>query len=201
MDEQRQRSGRIRRRRRKATPKGRAPAEPILIAARRPNAPLLKAASVRPPAVASAAPAQPARPESAMEVRKAKPPATEPPPKRSARIIQFVRTDADELEKQRERLLQRLMTCEGRGAISRAAEEYRRAGFEFPAEQGVQLQLLEHFDEEQARAAIFVLNGLLETEPPIKKPIFEQRLRRLEEYADEPSTRDAAAALRRLIRA
>jgi hypothetical protein len=93
------------------------------------------------------------------------------------------------------------MGCEGRGAISRAADEYREAGFDFPREQEVQLQLLEHFDEERARDAIAVLADLLVDQPPIKKPIFEQRLRRLEEYADEPATREAAASLRRGIRA
>jgi hypothetical protein len=41
---------------------------------------------------------------------------------------------------------------------------------------------------------------LLEKERPIKKPVFEQRLRRLEEYAEEAATRDAAASLRRVIR-
>jgi len=93
------------------------------------------------------------------------------------------------------------MGCEGRGAVSRAANEYREAGFDFPREQEVQLQLLEHFDEERARDAIAVLAELLEDQAPIKKPVFEQRLRRLEEYADEPATRAAAARLRRGIRA
>ncbi len=93
------------------------------------------------------------------------------------------------------------MASETRGAITRAADDYVLAGFEFPAEQQVQLQLLEHFDEERARSAIEVLARLFSSEPPQKKPILEQRLRRLEEYADEPATRDAAAELRRAIRA
>jgi hypothetical protein len=60
--------------------------------------------------------------------------------------------------------------------------------------------LLEHFNETRAREAIAVLAELLRREAPIKKPVFEQRLRRLEEYADEPATREAAADLRRSIR-
>jgi hypothetical protein len=201
MDEQRQRSGRARRRRRKARPKARPATEPILIAARRPNAPLLQNGRVRPVASASAAPARAAPAEADAPARAAKSRPVEPPPKRSARIVQVVRSDSDDAEQQRRRLLARLMTSEGRGAISRAAEEYRQAGFDFPAEQAVQLQLLEHFDEDQAREAILALRDLLQKEPPIKKPIFEQRLRRLEEHADEASTREAAAALRRAIRA
>ena len=92
------------------------------------------------------------------------------------------------------------MMSEGRGAISRAAREYREAGFEFPLDQEVQLRLLEQFDEDRAREAIDTLTELLQQQEPIKKPVLEQRLRRLEEYAEEEATREAAAALRRAIR-
>ena len=64
----------------------------------------------------------------------------------------------------------------------------------------MQLQLLEHFNEAHAREAVEVLSRLLEKEPPIKRPVLNQRLRRLEEYADEAGTREAAAQLRRTIR-
>ncbi|HMJ15626.1 MAG TPA: hypothetical protein VK524_29620 [Polyangiaceae bacterium] len=201
MDEQRQRSGRGRRRRRKARPNSRPVSEPILIAARRPNSPLLHNEKARPAASASAAPANGTSTEHLSQPRPSRPPEPAAPPRRSARIVQIAGSSSDEPEKERLRLLSRLLGSEGRGAISRAAEEYRRAGFEFPAEQAVQLQLLEHADEDQARQAISALSALLENEPPIKKPIFEQRLRRLEEYADEVATRSAAAALRRVIRA
>jgi hypothetical protein len=60
---------------------------------------------------------------------------------------------------------------------------------------------LEHFDEARVRDAMAVLQDLVQKEPTLKRPVFEQRLRRLEEYADEVSTREAAKALRRLIRA
>jgi hypothetical protein len=120
--------------------------------------------------------------------------------KRAVRIVQLTQDDNDDNEKRRRRLLGRLMESDGRGAISRAAEEYREAGFDFPEEQDVQLQLLEHFNEARARDAIGVLARLLEKEAPIKKPILNQRLRRLEEYADEAATRDEAAMLRRTLR-
>ena len=121
--------------------------------------------------------------------------------RRAARIVRASNTANDVEEKQRQRLLERLMTSQGRLAITRAAREYRQSGFEFPVEQDVQLQLLEHVDEELARAAIAALTGLFESEAPIKKPVLEQRLRRLEEYADELATREAAADLRRALRA
>ena len=36
-------------------------------------------------------------------------------------------------------------------------------------------------------------------EPAKRRPVLEQRLKRLEEFADETATRDAAAALRRKL--
>jgi len=103
--------------------------------------------------------------------------------------------------RERERLLARLLASEGRSAITRAADEFRRAGFDFPAEQPVLLQLLEHLDEAQARSSIGALTELLLREPPHKRPVFEQRLRRLEDGADEEATRQAAAELRKALRA
>jgi len=85
--------------------------------------------------------------------------------------------------------------------ISRAADECRRAGVEFPSSQAVQLQLLEHVDESLARDALAALGRLLSAEAPLKRPILEQRLKRLEDSADEEATRAAAAELRRSLRA
>jgi len=124
-----------------------------------------------------------------------------PPARRSARIVAASSPTADQARLQRERLLSRFMACEGRALISRAADECRRAGVEFPDEQGVQLQLLEHVDEELARDAIAALGRILLGEAPRKRPILEQRLRRLEDTADEEATRSAAAELRRALRA
>jgi hypothetical protein len=201
MDTQRQKSSGGRRRRRKARNEAKNSAEPILIAARRPNSPKLSD-NGRKIAAASAAPARPPvqkkQRSNASSKQKGRPEANH---KRIARIVQVSEGERDEREKLRLRLLDKLMLSQGRGAISRAAEEYRDAGFEFPQLQEVQLQLLEHFNEARARDAVTALSGLLRQQPPIKRPIMDQRLRRLEEYADEPSTREQAAALRRTIRA
>jgi len=173
--------------------------EPILIAARRPNSPLV----ARAPAAISAAP-KPARgaelkqkPENGKSAQE-----LEPAPRRTARIVQVTRNDTDDQERQRLRLLDRLMAAETRGAITRTADEYAQAGFSFPEEQPVQLQLLEHFDEDRARGAIEILARLIgvSEEPPLKRPVLEQRLRRLEEYGEDSETREAAAELRRAIR-
>ena len=60
--------------------------------------------------------------------------------------------------------------------------------------------MLEHFDESRARESLTTMTRLLKDQPPIKRPVLDQRLRRLEEYADEAATRTLAADLRRAIR-
>jgi hypothetical protein len=96
--------------------------------------------------------------------------------------------------------LERLLSSDGRGSISRAADDFRRAGFDFPSDQAVQLQLLEHWDENLARSAIEVLRDIVTREPPLKRPVFDQRLRRLEDAAEDAATRTAASELRRVLR-
>jgi len=175
--------------------------EPVLIAARRPDSPRLG----KPPnrtIVASAVPKKP-RTERVVEAEPAEP-APEPKPeapRRAARIVQLGGTALGEREREREKLLRRLMDCQGRGAISRAADEFIGAGFALPDEQAVHLQLLEHFDETRARESLSRMVTLLREEPPIKRPVLDQRLRRLEEHADEAATRELAADLRRSLRA
>ena len=123
------------------------------------------------------------------------------PSRRSARIVATGSRNTDSAEVERERLLARLLASQGRAMISRAADECRRAGVEFPVSQAVQLQLLEHVDESLARDALVALGQLLAAEAPLKRPILEQRLKRLEDSADEEATRSAAAELRRSLRA
>lgn len=205
MNGQRQRARGGRRRRRKAKDRSQsgAPSEPILIAARRPNSPVILAGAARPRVAASAKPKFTSSDASSnpnlAQSKKGEVPAA--PVRRTARIVQLDGKPIGERELERRRLLQRLLDCEGRSAISHAAETYLNAGFEFPDDQEVQLQLLEHFNEDRARSAINALQSIVVREAPKKRPVFEQRLRRLEEYADELSTREAAATLRRAIRA
>lgn len=117
--------------------------------------------------------------------------------RREARIVQRREDTVDATEADRRRLLSQYMASEGRSAITRAADNYFRAGFEIPREQEAQLKLLEHFDESRARQAIAVLKELIKLDPPKQLPLFRQRLRRLEDHADEPTTRQEAEALRR----
>jgi hypothetical protein len=127
-------------------------------------------------------------------------PVAAPAPRRSARIVAAPEHARDAARIERERLLARFLGSQGRAMISRAADECVRAGIEFPADQASQLQLLEHVDEALARSAIATLGRILALEPPAKRPILEQRLRRLEDTAEEEATRTAAAELRRALR-
>lgn len=201
MDGQRQKSGWGRRRRRKSSRKEpKVVVEPVLIAARRPDSPRLIKAPGRAVA-ASAAPRKP-RPDRVAPDPGASPekaPRAEAP-RRSARIVQLGSGTPDDRERERQKLFQRLMSSQGRGAITRAANEYIGAGFELPDEQEIHLQLLEHFDEARARESLAAMVRLLEDEPALKRPVLDQRLRRLEEHADEPATRTLAAELRRSLR-
>jgi len=121
------------------------------------------------------------------------------PTKRAARIVtQTTALDGAELE--RRHLLSRLLDSEGPSAVTRAANAYRKGGFSFPDEQPVQLKLLEHSDEGEVCHALEVLASLLDRQTPIKLPVFEQRLKRLEDSAENQETRTRAAELRRVLR-
>ena len=107
--------------------------------------------------------------------------------------------NADPKNAERRRLLDKLLTATGPASISRAADAFLVAGFSFPVDQETQVQLLEHLDEERVREAISHLVNLLGGELPKRKPVIEQRLRRIEEQAEEEATREGAAGLRRML--
>ena len=80
-------------------------------------------------------------------------------------------------------------------------EHEDRTDHHLDGQAGVRQIELQHFDEGCAHQAIRLLTELLNEQEPIKRPLFEQRLRRLEEFADDVETRLAAAELRRSVRA
>jgi hypothetical protein len=197
MDGQRQKAngGRRRRRRSKSEPKPQA--APVLIAARRPDSPLLAKGSSR--SIAASAQPKKLNEESPKSAPQARPPAaTADKPRRVARIAEARTVVMDEHDSRRHRLLERLATCEGRSAITRVADELLEEGI--PEEQQYQLQLLEHVDEQCAKNALGVLARLFENQEPIKRPILDRRLRRLEDEADELDVREQAGELRRFLR-
>ena len=166
-------------------PARRAPAPlPEVMLARRP-------ASVGPVAL----PIAPRPPQSSPALAVAPAPVA---PRRAARIVGAPALDDAELE--RRQLLARLLDSEGPAQVTRAANAYRKGGFRFPDEQPVQLKLLEHSDEGEVQSALVVLTALLDRQAPIQLPVFEQRLKRLEDDAEEAETRSRAAELRRVLR-
>lgn len=201
MDAQRFKDGQSRRRRRRnGGVEAPAPVEPVLIAARAPNSPL---AVVRTPKRMVAASAKPQRQKDVTGARAAeyegRVRGAEPAPRREARIVELRPVENDRGTQDRDRLLDRLLHAEGRGAISRAAEALRTNGIAFPTTQVIQLKLLEHVDEELVFGAIETISRLLARETIQQRPVLEQRLRRLEDYAEEPKVRAAAAHLRRSL--
>ena len=111
MQGQRQRPRGGRQRRNKPRTESRATADPVLIAARRPNSPLIASASSHRVVAASARPSQKPAPQARglaeleQSGRRQHPPAE----RRRARIVQPNGGDADATEKQRLRLLDRLL--------------------------------------------------------------------------------------------
>lgn len=119
--------------------------------------------------------------------------------KTPGRIVLAPPPQSDPKAVERQRLLAKLLGASGRSNISKAANDFLRAGHTFPAEQDVYLQLLEHSDEQRIQEAIGGLSGLLAGELPKRRAVLESRLRRIEQFAEEPATREAAERLRRQV--
>jgi hypothetical protein len=119
--------------------------------------------------------------------------------KNGGRIVLAPRPQSDPKTLERQRLLTKLLGAEGRPNVTKAANEFLRAGHSFPHDQDVHRQLLEHTNEEHVRAAIDALGTLLVGEPPKRRAVLESRLRRIEEFADEAPTRAAAEKLRKQV--
>ncbi len=116
-----------------------------------------------------------------------------------ARIVLPPPPDPDPRAAERQKLLAKLMRAAGRPAVSQAANEFLGAGFVFPDEQDVHLQLLEHANEDHVCTAIDKLASILAGEVPQRRAVLESRLRRIEQFADEAPTRAAAERLRRQV--
>lgn len=197
MDAQPNRNQRRRRRRKTPTKKSEVRIEPVIVAARRPDSPRLEKPTRRMKAAS-------AKPRTLSEVGQARAlavPLDEEVPKkrREARIIVRKEDEVDDTERRRRRLFSRYLASEGRVAITRAANEYFSEGFVLPREQEAQLKLLEHFDEARTGEALSVLHELIDEEEPQQLPVLRQRLRRIEDHAEDAALRQAAADLRRVL--
>ncbi len=106
---------------------------------------------------------------------------------------------ADATTNRRQDQLRKILAAQGQRQISDTVEAFLNAGHSLPDDQEVFLQMLEHRDEERVRDAIDKLDRLLMGQLPKRKPVLVQRLKRIEENAEESTTRDAAAVLRRKV--
>ena len=121
--------------------------------------------------------------------------------KRVARLVGGPKPVTDPKEQERQRLLARVLTAEGRALVTRAVDDYLGKSFELPRTQAVWLQMLEHRDEAKVAQAIETLHAILaDAEVGIeRRAVLESRLRQIEELADESTTRTVAGALRRFL--
>jgi len=115
------------------------------------------------------------------------------------RIVLAPPPQSDPRGVERQKLLGKLLGAEGRPRITKAANDFLGAGFTFPDDQDVHLKLLEHSDESRVREALGALGTLLVGELPKRRAVLESRLRRIEEFAEDETTREAAAQLRRKV--
>ncbi len=118
---------------------------------------------------------------------------------KAGRIVLAPPPQSDPRAQDRQRLLGKLLSAEGRPAITKAVNEFLKQGFTLPQEQDVYLQLLEHTSEERVSEGISALASILLSELPKRRAVLESRLRRIEEYAEDGATRTAATDLRRQV--
>ena len=95
--------------------------------------------------------------------------------------------------------LRKILAAQSTKSISDSIDGFLNAGHTLPDDQEVFLQMLEHRNEDRVRDAIGKLEYLLMGQVPKRKPVLVQRLKRIEEHAEESATRDAAVALRRKV--
>ena len=119
--------------------------------------------------------------------------------KAPGRIVLTPPPQSDPRAQERQKLLSKLLLASGRPGISKASNDFLRAGYTFPVEQDVYLQLLEHTDETRVQEAIDALAGILAGELPKRRAVLESRLRRIEQFAEEAATREGAERLRRQV--
>lgn len=134
------------------------------------------------------------KPEAVEKIEKIMPTVTIP------RVVEASADDAEVRHAQkRQDLLRKISNAQGPKAISDTIDTFLGAGFSLPDDQELYLQMLEHRDEGRVREALTRLEHLLAGQMPKRKPVLVQRLKRLEEHAEEDATRAAAAQLRRRV--
>lgn len=118
---------------------------------------------------------------------------------RMPKVVEAAVPEGEVVPSRRQDQLRKILAASSTKAISDSIEAFLNAGHTLPDDQEVFLQMLEHRNEERVRDAIGQLERLLMGQLPKRKPVLVQRLKRIEEHAEEAATRDAANQLRRKV--
>ena len=121
------------------------------------------------------------------------------PAARAPKVVDSSTPEVEAGPSRRQDQLRKILAASSTKAISDSIDGFLNAGHTLPDDQEVFLQMLEHRNEERVRDAIGQLERLLMGQLPKRKPVLVQRLKRIEEHAEEPATRDAAGLLRRKV--
>lgn len=99
----------------------------------------------------------------------------------------------------RQAALKRLRNAVGRGDVVEAVKELLEIDGALPREPDALLSALQHPDESIQRQAISLLKELVAERPLKRGDLLRQRLRRIEELAEDPETVKLASELRHFI--
>lgn len=99
----------------------------------------------------------------------------------------------------RQAALKRLRNAVGQSDVVDAVKELLELDGELPREPDALLSALQHPDETIQRQAISLLRELVAERPLKRGDLLKQRLRRIEELAEDPQTAKQAAELRHFI--
>jgi hypothetical protein len=99
----------------------------------------------------------------------------------------------------RQAVLKRLRNAVGQSDVVDAVKELLELDGELPREPDALLSALQHPDESIQRQAISLLKELVAERPLKRADLLRQRLRRIEDLAEDPETAKVASELRHIV--
>lgn len=99
----------------------------------------------------------------------------------------------------RQNALRKLQDAVGRFEVEVAFKEYLEIDPELPRDVNALLAVLEHSDEGLLQRAIELIEELISSKSFPRKELLKQRLRKIEDLAEEPETVEMAESLRRKL--
>ncbi len=99
----------------------------------------------------------------------------------------------------RQKALRKLAEAVGRFEVEDAVRAFLNVDGELPRDADVLLNVLQHSDEALVRQAIVLLDEVLLERPFKRNELLKQRLRQVEDLAEEPDTVELASKLRHKV--